>query len=107
MHDNVNNRGGAKRAMAIDQVARQLGQLGVQRIDSRLLLDNFRNAFIQARSSLPDPLDGFQASAEIAAPLAQLRVQLGSGRFVPKLHLAERCFVHHAQPGGQRPHQAV
>ena len=49
----------------------------------------------------------FQASDEVSAALAQLDIQLGSGRFAPHLNVAQRRFMDNAKTGGKCTHQTI
>ena len=58
---------------------------------------NFGNALIQPGGGLLDALDRLQPPCKIAAPLTQLRIQLGRRRLVPELDFAQCRLIDHAQ----------
>ena len=72
--------------------------------------ETFRSTIVQTGKTacgILNPLDGLNSSAEISASFPQLNVKLCGRRLVPQLNFAQRRFVDHAQPCGQRTHQTV
>src|SRR5512133_855703 len=75
------------------QISGQLRQLGIELIQAVLLPLNFINALAEATGGLLYSIDGLQSPAEVTPSLAQLDIELGSGRLAPQLNITQRRFM--------------